>query len=360
MPAVRFRCPDCSAGMEFDPEKGKLKCGYCGAETEVPEDGGGALREIPYTEYGRAEASPISADAVEVTCGGCGATVQFEPPEVAGVCPFCAAAIVGQPKAADPLIAPHGVLPFALPRAAGNKAVRQWLQGLWFAPGKLKQLAQTEALQGVYLPYWTFDAETESEYRGEHGTHYWETEVYKTVEDGRTVQKTRQVMRTRWRPASGSVAVPFDDVLVPATRAIPGGRLDELQPWGMEQIRVYEPGFLAGFKAQRYQLELPKGLERAKEIMQVSIVEACRRDIGGDEQRVHEVRTGYRNLTFKHILLPVWIGAYRFQGKVYQVVVNGQSGEVHGERPYSAGKIALAVLAALFTALLVFLLTRQS
>ena len=116
--------------------------------------------------------------------GGCGASVQFEPPEVAGTCPFCAAAIVAQPKGADPLVAPHGVLPFQLSRDGGNRAVSEWLKGLWFAPNGLKDLARTEALQGVYLPFWTFDASTESDYRGERGTRLGDRDLH----DGREKQ----------------------------------------------------------------------------------------------------------------------------------------------------------------------------
>ena len=137
-------------------------------------------------------------------------------------------------------------------------------------------------------------------------------------------------MRTRWSPAWGHVQVPFDDVLVPATRAVSMERLGRLDPWGPEPVRAYEPGYLAGFKAQRYQVELPQGYEQAKEIMRGSIGEACCRDIGGDEQRVSDLKTEYNEVTFKHILLPVWIGAYRFQGKVFQVLVNGRTGEVRG------------------------------
>ena len=316
-----------------------------------------ALRELPFSEYARASHGRMSDKALEVACGGCGASVQFEPPEVAGTCPFCAAAIVAQPKAADPLVAPHGVLPFQLSRDGGNRAVREWLKGLWFAPNGLKDLARTEALQGVYLPFWTFDASTESDYRGERGTHYWETETYTTEENGRQVQKTRQVMRTRWSPAWGHVQVPFDDVLVPATRAVSMERLGRLDPWGPEPVRAYEPGYLAGFKAQRYQVELPQGYEQAKEIMRGSILEACCRDIGGDEQRVSDLKTEYNEVTFKHILLPVWIGAYRFQGKVFQVLVNGRTGEVQGERPYSVAKILLAVAAALVVILVLAVLS---
>ena len=75
-------------------------------------------------------------------------------------------------------------------------------------------------------------------------------------------------------------------------------------------------------------------------------------DIGGDEQRVEDVRTEYANSTFRHLLLPVWVGAYRFGDKVYQLAVNARTGAVHGDRPYSTAKIAVLVLLILVVVLL--------
>jgi hypothetical protein len=124
-------------------------------------------------------------------------------------------------------------------------------------------------------------------------------------------------------------------VLIAATKAVKESRLNALQPWDLEALCPYEPAYLAGFKAQRYQIELPEGFEK--------IQQDVRKNIGGDEQRVDSVQTEHSNVTFRHLLLPVWIGAYRFQGKVYQVVVNARTGDVQGERPYSAAKIALLV-----------------
>jgi hypothetical protein len=291
-----------------------------------------------------------------VSCSGCGAGVVFEPPEVAGACSFCGANIVTQPKAADPLIAPDGVLLFSIRNTDAHARVKTWIGGLWFAPGELKRIARPEGIHGVYLPFWTFDAETDSRYRGERGDYYYVTETYWTTENDRQVQRTRQVRHTRWTPASGRVSVGFDDVLVAGSTAVARNRLDELEPWDLPALKPYEPGYLSGFKAQRYQVDLPGGLQRAREVMAGEIRQAIHRDIAGDEQRIHSVDTEYLDETFKHLLLPVWIGAYRFQNKVYQVVVNARTGEVQGERPWSAWKIAGLVVVILLIIALIALL----
>ena len=112
---------------------------------------------------------------------------------------------------------------------------------------------------------------------------------------------------------------------------------------------------MAGLKAQRYQIELADGFEKAKAIMSERIGEDVRRDIGGDEQRIESVQTEYSNIRFRHLLLPVWIGAYKFQTKVYQVLVNARTGEVQGERPYSAIKIALLSVAILLLVIVLWI-----
>jgi len=333
--------------MQFDPKTGRMKCPYCGNLEDVPASVAAALatvEERPIEEYLTPDASRLamlSANALEVQCSGCGATIEFEPPEVAGACPFCGAQIVAQPRAADPLVAPEGVLPFAITRKQATESIRQWISTRWFAPNALKKQAEQGASSGVYIPFWTYDAQTYSNYTGRRGEHYWETEWYTDSEGKR---QTRQVQKTRWYHASGRVDHFFDDVLVPATRSIDQGRLNELEPWGLENIKAYEPAYLSGFKAQRYQVDLAQGFEVARGVMAGHIDTLVRRDIGGDEQQVHSIDTRYAGVTFKHILLPVYISAYRYQGKVYQVVVNARTGEVQGERPYSVWKITFLVL----------------
>lgn len=343
--------------MQFDPDSGKIKCPYCGQMQDPPP--GSEIVSHDYFEAlkGTANHVIISQQALEVQCSGCGSTVAFQPPDVAGVCSFCGAPIVAQPKAADPLIAPDAVLPARVSKSKAKAQVQQWLTTRWFAPNALKSMARQEGVNPVYLPFWAYDCDTSSDYRGERGDYYYTTETYEDS-DGKT--QTREVRHTSWSPASGNVTENFKDVLVPATRAVPEKELNNLSPWGLERLHAYDPVFLAGFKAQRYQFELPQCFEKAKGVMDVAIREDIRRDIGGDEQRISSVDTGYSNIMFRHLLLPIWIGAYRFSNKVYQVVVNASTGEVQGERPYSAVKIFFASLAALMVVLLILYLKAQN
>jgi ribosomal protein S27E len=341
--------------MEFDPASGGMKCRFCGHTEALPAPSTAAATALqPHSldefmaKGGTAGLVSIGAKALEITCTGCGAAVVFEPPQVAGKCSFCGADLVAQPKAADPLIAPDAVLPAKIPKEKAQGEVRQWLQTRWFAPNALKRMARQEGIGGVYLPFWDYDASTVSRYRGERGQHYWETEVYEE-DDGRggRVQRTRQVQRTAWYPAAGEVSRQFENVLIAASTSIAEARLNALEPWDIEALCPYEPAYLSGFKAQRYQVELPAGFENAKRVMQRTIEQDVRRDIGGDEQNIGSIDTEYSAVMFRHVLLPVWIGAYRFQNRAYQVVVNARTGEVQGERPFSSAKIAILIAAIL-------------
>ncbi len=350
-----LKCPGCSASLEYDPSTSRLKCPYCGSILEVqPTPDAQPVVEMDYEEARRRAAQDaaaglghLSSGAVQVECADCGAAVVFQPPDVAGQCPFCTAKIVVQPHSPDPLIAPQGLLPFAVPRANSIQSLRAWLTSRWFAPNSLKQVANPDRLEGIYLPFWTYDAAADTSYTGQRGEHYWVQESYTEMVNGEPQQRTRNVRKTHWYSASGRVHNSFDDILIPASKAIAAKRLDDLEPWGLEKIEPYNESYLAGFKAQRYQVQLEEGFGVARERMEGAIADTVRNDIGGDEQQIHSMNVTVSQVTFKHLLLPVWLGAYRFNGKVYQIAVNARTGEVSGERPYSAAKIILFIVCIL-------------
>jgi DNA-directed RNA polymerase subunit RPC12/RpoP len=346
----RYACPGCGADLVFEPVGGCLVCPYCGRREQIEVKYGevGERDFEEHLEYLRARPerlSSVAAGALEVKCDRCGATVIFTPPEVAGECDFCGGKIVAQPRSADPLIAPEGVLPFGVNAEQAADAVRRWVGGLWFAPNALKRLASHQPVGGVYIPFWTYDAHASTSYTGQRGEYYYETQHYTTTDaQGRQQTHTRQVRHTRWHPAEGMVARWFDDILIPATKSLPPARLHALEPWDLPALRAYEPAYLSGYKAQRYQVDLPEGFGLAKQLSAPVIERDVRADIGGDEQQIDGLSTHYSAITFKHLLLPVYVGAYHFNQKIYQVVVNGRTGEVQGERPYSVWKILLLVL----------------
>ncbi|MEB3357911.1 MAG: hypothetical protein VKK04_14370 [Synechococcales bacterium] len=346
----QFPCSACGAALEFNPKVNRMKCPYCGHDEAVPQIQG-RFAEHDYDERQILQASKtalLSPQIVEVDCPGCRAVVTFEPPQVAGQCPFCGKNIVTQPHSAHPGLTPDAVIPFKVGRKETQSLIQKWISQRWFAPSSLKHLAQHEQLQGVYLPFWLYKTDTMTQYRGERGDAYYVT-VTRTRTNSEGKQETYQAQerRIRWRPASGTVRCSFKDLLVTATQAVNEQRLAELEPWQLSSLVPYQANYLAGFKAQRYQTNVIQGFDGAKEQMAPQIHTAICRDIGGDEQRVHSSQTDYLDTKYSHVLMPVWLGAYRYKSKQYQVMVNAQTGEVLGDRPWSIFKISMAVLAGL-------------
>jgi DNA-directed RNA polymerase subunit RPC12/RpoP len=354
-----FPCSSCGADLVYEPGDGFLTCPYCGHKEAIPESAARVEEQSfeLHLQIRPEQLGKLATDALEVQCQSCGAKSIFTPPQVAGKCEFCGVQIVAQPRSADPILTPGGVLPFRVTQQQSSSALRHWLSTRWFAPNGLKQFAQPDAIHGVYLPFWTYDTSTTTDYTGHRGEYYYETEYYTERDSqGREVQRTRQVRHTRWYDASGRVFGTFDDILIPATQSLSSGHLTALEPWDLEQLKPYNSAFLSGFKAQRYQIDLAAGFERAKEVMAPVIESDVRRDIGGDEQRIDSLETRYRETTFKHLLLPVYAGAYRYNGKLFQIVVNGRTGEIQGDRPYSFWKIALLVVSVLLLVVLAVVL----
>jgi hypothetical protein len=343
----------------FEPGKDCLACPYCGTENPIPHSHGPVREQDFLAQLDSTLGEADWVDVVTVHCGTCGAETALAPNVTAGRCPFCGSPIVAQ-EASRRLIRPKSLLPFAIAREAAHGLFGQWLGGLWFAPSDLTKRAEAASgLTGVYIPAWTYDCHTDSQYTGERGDDYWATETYTTMENGKTVTRTRQVLRTRWYGVSGEVADDFDDLLVLASQSLPPKQAAALEPWDLQHLVAYQDEYLSGFVAESYQIDLAGGFERAKQMMVPTIESTIRSDIGGDHQRIASVHSTYGSITFKHLLLPLWISAYRYRGKTYRFLVNARTGEVQGERPWSAAKITLLVIAiALLIVVLLLLMQR--
>lgn len=351
----RFPCKQCGADYRFDPGQGRLICDHCNDETEIEGDGRPSLlRELDFHVAIDAELphADMVDDVEEIRiskCPNCAAEVEFDATNHATECPFCATPVVTD-TGTHRHIKPRGVLPFSLDENTARTAMSDWLGRLWFAPGGLRNYARKgRKMQGIYVPYWTFDADTKSRYSGERGTVYYETRT--VTRDGKRVQQ--RVQKTRWSHVSGRVARWFDDILVLASRSLPKRFTDALEPWDLSALEPYRPEYLAGFRAEGYAVELVEGYGEARQHMQRVIERDVKFDIGGDRQRIHDVDTSVRDVTFKHVLLPVWLAAYKYRGKTYRFVVNGRTGRVQGERPWSIWKITFAIITGITAAAIV-------
>jgi predicted RNA-binding Zn-ribbon protein involved in translation (DUF1610 family) len=349
--ATRWPCDSCGADLRFAPGATELVCDHCGNTQPIPRalvaSAARAFGEHDLARGLRDDLPQTAMEAPQTTpCPNCGALVEFLGSKHATKCPFCATPVVIG-TGINRQIKPQALVPFQLDERTARASMATWLGRLWFAPNGLVEYARKgRALSGLYVPYWTFDAATRSSYSGQRGTYYYETRMVTVEVNGKREQRQEQVRKTRWQSVSGRVARAFDDVLVLASASLPARFTTGLAPWDLGALEPYRPDFLAGFTAEGYTISLMDGNATAHDIMAGVIRGDVARDIGGDEQQIGRVDTDYAAETFKHILLPVWMAAYKYNGKTYRFVVNGQTGKVQGERPYSAWKITFAVIAA--------------
>jgi len=348
-----FPCERCGGDLVFHIGVQKLRCEHCGFEKALEFEPGREVKEndleaaLSGIARRRVEARPPPAGQQELRCEACGATVSFHGTLTSTKCAYCGEPVQREKAHAAPERIPvDGLLTFAVPAEQARAKLRDWVKGRWFAPTAFTKMGVDGKLEGVYLPFFTFDAMTATQYRGERGDRY-------TVAV-RVGNQTRHETRIRWSPAAGAFQRFFDDVLVPAFRSLPAELLLKLEPWPLPSAVPFTEGALAGKLAHTYDLELPQGFQAARGRIEQALEADVRERIGGDSQRIHDLQTQYAGLTYKHLLLPVWLLAYRWHEKSYRVAINATTGEVHGERPWSAVKITFAVIAGALAALAIY------
>lgn len=347
--AHRFQCHGCGADLHWEPGITALKCPHCGTvRTVAPSEE--TIREKPVEAALRAPRDlGWGAERKVIVCRRCGAHTTIEPHVAATSCAFCGTAAVVEAPANPNVVRPEGLLPFRIPRQTAVHSFREWLSTLWLRPNDLTAVSRTTGLAGAYIPFWTFDANTDSDWTADAGFYYYVP--VQAFENGRPV--TRQERRVRWEPAAGSLPMAFDDVPVPASLGIDPGLCREIEPFPTADLTPYDPSYLSGFLAEENAVDLPDALAAAKERMNGEIHSACASRVPGDTQRNLAVETIYSALAYKNALLPIWIAAYDYRGKPYRYLVNGVTGKCTGTAPWSWVKVTLLVLTLLTIAIVV-------
>lgn len=337
----KFACPACGAEAVWNPSKRALVCPFCGTESPaelqqrgddtiiVEHDLAVALRDIPDSMRG------WRTEKVSVRCQSCQAISVFSPERVGQRCEFCGSAQLVPYEQVKEAFSPESLLPFTIDEPKARELVRRWYAGQWLAPNALKSRAMTDTVRGLYLPFWTFDAKVHADWQAEAGRYYYVT------------HNGKRQQRVEWSPASGDLDHAFDDELVGASVGVPAHLLRKIEPFPTATLIPYDPGYLAGWTVERYQIDLVNAASRSRAQMDDNVRQMCASAVPGDTYRNLQVSSTYRDQTFKHILVPVWLLTYNYGGKVYRVAANGVTGRMAGERPWSWVKIALLILIAL-------------
>ncbi|MCG3089000.1 hypothetical protein [Sporosarcina cyprini] len=338
-------CDSCGGNTVFDPASGSMKCPFCGTENLIEATNHNDV-ELDFNEGLEQEDISWNKEKRVFRCDSCGAETVLDRDADADFCSFCGSSHIAKSEN-RPGIKPSLVVPFKVPQEEAVAKFKTWIGKRYFAPSKLKNSYELDRLSGAYIPYWTFDSQTDSAYTVRIGTYYYVTETRTVYEDGKPKQVTEQVRKIRWRTQHGNYSEFFDDVLVKASRNVATGLINKVEPFQLAHLVDYKTEYVSGFLAERYSIPLKVGWQDARSIIDSRIRNGILSKERGDEVQIVSVSTSYRRITYKHVLLPLWISSFRFNQKVYRFLVNGQTGKVSGQAPVSFWKVSFAVLAAL-------------
>lgn len=332
-------CSSCGGNTMFEPASGTLKCPFCGSEKEIEKSRKNTI-EHDFLHALEKEDHSWDNEKRVFKCKNCGAETLLDTDKVADFCSFCGSshiAITDNHAGIKPAL----VLPFQITKEEAVKKFKAWMKKRYFAPSKLIQTYKLDHLAGAYIPYWTFDSQTDSSFIVQIGTYYYVTVTCTVVEDGKPRQVTEQVRKIRWHTEHGRYSKFFDDVLVKASRNAASGLIDKVEPFHLNGLVDYKMEYLSGFLAEKYSIPLKDGWNDAKAVIDDGITNGIYEQVYGDVVNIVSVSTDYDNITYKHILLPLWISSFQFNNKVYRFLVNGQTGKVSGKSPVSAVKVSL-------------------
>lgn len=351
----RFPCPTCGANVKFKPSQQSMVCPYCDNKIDIELE----KNEIKEHCFRSALENPPEDWGTEkkvIHCDTCGADTILDSHIASKCCPFCGSSHIVSENGKSG-IAPETIVPFKIGKKDAEDRFYNWIKKKFFAPNALKQQYISHRLEGVYVPFWTYDADTFSQYTAQAGTYYYVTQTHWVTRNGKRQMVTRQVRKTRWRPTSGNYSEFFDDVLINGSTHVNQKIINKIKPFDLRELVHYKPEFLSGFVTEKYSIGLKDGWKLARVNIDSDIRSGITRQINADEVRALSVNTQYNDIKFKHLLLPTWISSYTYNGKTYQFMINGQTGRVEGESPISPWKVMVTVVGVLgFIALIVTLI----
>ncbi len=337
-----YPCPGCNAQLLFDPRVQELDCTHCGTRIRI-DKGRDRITELDLRAQLRQAAAPgiLPVTQYVYNCTRCGTGNTFSSEKPSFVCSSCKFQVVNPEAFRTREVQPAGIVPFVVDKAQAVNIYKGWVSKGFWQPGKLKTVARADMLEGIYLPFWTFDALTDSTWSGYAGTYYWDTEYYTDSEGKR---QSRSVRKTRWTYRSGDYSNFFNDILVGGSDMISQEECAAVFPFNLDEVVNFSPDFLAGWKADVYDIALADGYTLAEDIMKNEIRGACASLCSDDTYRDLEVETNYSAQTYKHLLLPLWLCSYLYKGKTWHFIINGQTGKIYGKKPVSGAKVVVAIV----------------
>lgn len=329
------KCSSCGANMRFDPETQMLSCDHCGRKESV-------AKTVSASELSLfSDIAEIGAETEEnavFTCDNCGAKVILNGTETATACPFCGTPHVRKAEELSGL-KPNAVLPFLFDKDKAIEYSKAWAKKKAYAPRDFKKSLRPESVNGIYTPCFTFDSNTYSTYYGRVGKRHT-----RVVGSGKNRRTETYIV---WRNISGTYTDAFNDVLIAAGEKIDQKKIDKLSPYETDSAREYDEKYVLGYMSYRYDREISDCWEDAKTMIDRVIRRGILSQYVYDVVDYLNVSTEHSAVTYKYVMLPVYVGNFKYKKKVYNFYVNGTTGKVHGKTPVSALKVLFTVFGCL-------------
>ena len=281
-----------------------------------------------------------------INCKNCGSTIQTDRDRRSYRCSFCDSTYVVELEPDQTgRQNPEFVIGFAVSREQAKEKFRHWIQdNAWFRPADLKNVDLPEKISGVYLPFWSFSMLAESNWSASIGEYWYRTETYTTTENGKTVTRTRTVTETEWWPLSGNFHQYYSGHLISASPGLPQEVAAKVMPFDLPAMKRFEPYFLAGWESEEYNIDRQAALDASKKYYHACQRQNVSRFMPGDTHQSLEVSTWFSRVNSDLCLLPYHLLTYRYQDRLYRFLVNGQTGRVWGNKPFSPKRIMLVIL----------------
>lgn len=338
---VEFSCPQCAASTAYSADNGGLTCTFCGYYAPPAQEAIGIkAAEFEFTvETMERVAHGWGIERQELACNRCAARTTISSDMLTHTCPFCGSNQVVQVKAPQDALRPRFLVPFAITEDGCREKTAVWLSDTWLAPKELQKFAHHSNYTPIYIPFWTFDADTHADWRAE-------VAHTRTVTTGHGKNRRTHTV-TDWKWESGNVHVNIDDLLVNGSNQVSTVLLEQMQGYNMGDLTAYDPAFLAGIQAQAYDTGLDEAWETGRGQMRERTRTACRADATSQRMRNFSMSLEFSNESWRYILLPLYLATYTYEHKPYQVMINGQNGIIAGQRPVAWKKVIAAMVLSL-------------
>ncbi len=338
-----YKCPGCGANLKYDSSTKGLHCEYCGYEFKI--DGKVSSEENDFSKVDLKQT--WDKEVHKAVCKNCGANIILDQNDITKDCPFCSTPLV---LSTDELVGlkPDRVIPFSISQETGIENYRKWIKKRFFAPAKVKKDIPNPLLYSVYIPSWTYDSDTITSYKGRLGRRYT-----KTVGSGKN---RRTVTYVKYFRISGIEQIKFDDVLICSGKKINQDELSKIQPFNTNSSFEFDNRYIVGHTTEHYSLELKDGWNNATQIMENYIRSSILSRYHYDVVDYLKLNTSHNKITYKYVVLPIWICHYTFHKRKYRFLVNGETGKVVGKYPKSILRISFVVILAIAAIILLFYL----